>query len=645
MRYEFDAEFRSAILKTCSSTLSDTSRLERTPLAKPTPFTTNETSDRSIAFLMRFGLSPKMLNCATMLAKHNGTCGANELIAFNGIQEITYYRLLAKHLNVPFVEAGEIAKLVDLSGQSMASFAKKQVVWGDLGEGILRPILAPDPQQVERLEAIIKGGKRDIQIAITAPSIVRSVATKQQKNHLTYNAINQLYIDQPESSARTGASAWQGAFISIAIIAIAVALIFSDGAAGVIFHLFLSMFFAACAGIRFFAVAGFEPVKIATISPSLDRNKPIYSVMVALHDEAEVVPDLIASLKKLKWPRSKLEIKLVCEADDYKTVGAIRAQELDPRFEIILVPPSTPRTKPKALSYALGFTSGIFITLYDAEDRPHPEQLLEAFERFEAADDHLGCLQAPLKIANAQDNVISSMFHFEYAGLFYGLIPWLSRRKAPIMLGGTSNHFRRDALVDIGGWDPFNVTEDADIGIRLWRRGYHIDVLTRPTLEDAPLDLASWIPQRTRWFKGWMQTWLVHMKRPQNLFREASFSSLIIFNILLTGTIVSALLHPFVLAKAIYLSILSGGEYGTIWITAMTVIDWATVLISYVGFIAMCWVSTDKPLRRKISYRFIFTPFYWLGISSAAWRALVQLQTEPFKWEKTAHKRYKNIIR
>jgi cellulose synthase/poly-beta-1,6-N-acetylglucosamine synthase-like glycosyltransferase len=638
MLYEFDEDLRRLILQAPRSASSSPPSL-KIPRTEQKPDTA--TLDASIAFLLQFGLPHKMLLRASELAKENGTCGAKELIAFNGVQEIHYYQLLAKHLNVPFIEEGEITKLVDLGETSMAAFAQKQVVWGDLGEGILRPILAPDPQQITRLEKLFADRKKQIPIAITAPSILRSVAIKQQKNQLTYEAINQLHIEQPRASARIGASAWQGAIISIIVIAIALALSLSNGAAGVVFHILLSMFFAACTALRLVAFANFNPTRPAKLTLTPNRDKPVYSVMVALHDEADVIPDLIQSLKRLKWPRSKLEIKLVCEADDYKTIEKVRAEDLDPRFEIILVPASTPRTKPKALCYAIGFTSGKFITLYDAEDRPHPEQLLEAYQRFEEADEKLGCLQAPLKIANARENSISSMFHFEYAGLFYGLVPWLARRRAPIMLGGTSNHFRRDALLAVGGWDPFNVTEDADIGIRLWRHGYDIDFITRPTLEDAPLKVSTWIPQRTRWFKGWMQTWLVHMKNPLQLAKEGPFSSVFILNILLTGTIASALLHPFVLAKAIYLSVIGGGDYGTIWITAITIIDWATVVISYIGFIAMCWVATEKPLRRAISYRFALTPLYWLGISFAAWRALFQLQTAPFKWEKTAHTPYK----
>ncbi|MEM5500015.1 glycosyltransferase family 2 protein [Ahrensia kielensis] len=641
MRYEFDVDLRRLILEAPSlirsNAPSHTPTFQEKNLDKSRP----EITDPSIAFLLSFGLPQKMLRRAMALAEENGTYGAKELIAFNGIQEIQYYQLLAKHLDVEFIEEAQIVKLVDLSETSIAAFAQKQVVWGDLGQGILRPILAPDPRQITRLEKILAADKRQVKIALTAPCILRSVAIEQQKEQLSYAAINQLYIAKPSASARIGASAWQGAIISIIVIAIALALSLSNGAAGVVFHLILSMFFACCTGLRLIALSNFSPINFAKIAPSPNKDKPVYSVMVALHDEAEVVGDLVEALRKLKWPRSKLEIKLVCEADDYKTIDKIKAEDLDPRFEIIQVPPSTPRTKPKALCYALGFTSGKFITLYDAEDRPHPEQLLEAYQRFDNADDKLGCLQAPLKIANAEDNAISSMFHFEYAGLFYGLIPWLARRKAPIMLGGTSNHFRRDALIAVGGWDPFNVTEDADIGIRLWRHGYNIDTITRPTLEDAPLNVSTWIPQRTRWFKGWIQTWLVHMKQPIKLTQNASFPSVFILNILLTGTLASALLHPFVLAKAIYLSVIGGGEYDTIWITAITFIDWATVVLSYIGFIAMCWVSTEKPLRRKISHHFIFTPLYWLGISFAAWRAMLQLQTAPFKWEKTAHTSHK----
>ena len=184
------------------------------------------------------------------------------------------------------------------------------------------------------------------------------------------------------------------------------------------------------------------------------------------------------------------------------------------------MPPGPPRTKPKALNYALQLIRGDYVVLYDAEDRPHPLQLLEAWRRFETGDEWLACVQAPLQISNGTRGIIPLMFAFEYSALFRGLLPWLSGHRALLPLGGTSNHFRKNALDEIGGWDPYNVTEDADIGLRLARFGYHTGTISLPTWEDAPEALSIWLPQRTRWFKGWLQSWLVHMRSPKALLRD-----------------------------------------------------------------------------------------------------------------------------
>jgi cellulose synthase/poly-beta-1,6-N-acetylglucosamine synthase-like glycosyltransferase len=242
--------------------------------------------------------------------------------------------------------------------------------------------------------------------------------------------------------------------------------------------------------------------------------------MVALYREAAVAEQLISSLKRLDWPAVLLDIKLVCEADDHETITALNALALGPCFEIVEVPPCNPRTKPKALTYALAAARGEYLAIYDAEDRPHPQQLREAYARFQTSPAEVACLQAPLIITNAKESWISALFSLEYSGLFRGLLPMLAGSRMPLPLGGTSNHFRTETLLAVGGWDPFNVTEDADLGLRLYRLGYRADVIVRQTLEDAPTAIRVWMAQRSRWFKGWLQTWLVLMRHPRRLARQ-----------------------------------------------------------------------------------------------------------------------------
>ena len=272
-------------------------------------------------------------------------------------------------------------------------------------------------------------------------------------------------------------------------------------------------------------------------------------MLIALYKEAEIISELLAALDALVWPRSKLEIKLICEADDTETLQAIRAHKLPSVVEVIEVPVHGPRTKPKALAYALPATSGEYVVLYDAEDRPHPLQLVEASQRFRDGGPRLACLQAPLEISNRDQGPMARLFAFEYAALFRGLLPWLAARSLLLPLGGTSNHFRRSVLDEIGGWDPYNVTEDADLGLRLARFGYRVETIRCPTYEDAPEDLKTWLPQRTRWFKGWLQTWLVHMRNPRLVAGDLGLRSVAVLNVLFAGMLISAIANPSLLRR------------------------------------------------------------------------------------------------
>ena len=243
------------------------------------------------------------------------------------------------------------------------------------------------------------------------------------------------------------------------------------------------------------------------------------------------MPQLCAQLRKLNWPASRLEIIFVCEEGDTETVSALGSAAKPAGSKIILVPAFGPQTKPRALSFALPAASGEFVVIYDAEDRPHPDQLMEAYARFQRESMLTACLQSPLVITNGRKGFLPRMFAFEYAALFGGLLPYLAAKARILPLGGTSNHFRRAILVEAAAWDPYNVTEDADLGTRLCRLGYNVGMLTLPTLEDAPKRLAQWLPQRTRWFKGWMQTWLVHMRAPARFTAETGFSNMLHFQI------------------------------------------------------------------------------------------------------------------
>jgi cellulose synthase/poly-beta-1,6-N-acetylglucosamine synthase-like glycosyltransferase len=361
---------------------------------------------------------------------------------------------------------------------------------------------------------------------------------------------------------------------------------------------------------------------------------------VPLRDEAAVVPELVEALRRLNWPRSRLDVKILLEADDRATIAAARRAATEPWCELIIVPPVGPRTKPKALAFALPLCRGEFVTVYDAEDRPNPLQLREAFAVFRRSPADLVCLQSPLVIDNRTPNWLSRSFAVEYAALFDALLPVLARWRMPLPLGGTSNHFRHAALMKAGGWDPFNVTEDADLGVRLARLGYRCATLELPTLEDAPTSLGTWRRQRTRWFKGWMQTWLVHTRHPIRLARELGPIGFLGFNLVSTGLIVSSLVYPlylFLLLTARVDPLHFWGDGGPL-AASLFGLNLFNLGAAYIAMGLLGYRALRLRGKQRDAGAILLLPLYWLVASFASYRAVFQLLTKPFVWEKTPHR-------
>jgi cellulose synthase/poly-beta-1,6-N-acetylglucosamine synthase-like glycosyltransferase len=311
--------------------------------------------------------------------------------------------------------------------------------------------------------------------------------------------------------ARDGAhrtlSRAQAAFVALAglLAATGVALT-PSGALVVVHHLFFAVFLLG--GLTRLAAAC-TPLATSQPPPLADEDLPTYTIIAPLYREAEVVAELVENLAALDYPRDRLQALIVLEADDDVTLAAVRAIALPVFVQVLVVPSGTPKTKPRACNHALDRARGELVVIYDAEDMPDPGQLREAAARFAASDASLACLQAPLRIEDPGFSLfLPSQFRLEYAAHFEVLLPALARWGLAFPLGGTSNHFKSAILREIGGWDPFNVTEDADIGFRLAAAGYRLGVIQRPTWETAPTAWGQWFPQRARWIKGHMQSWL-----------------------------------------------------------------------------------------------------------------------------------------
>jgi len=231
---------------------------------------------------------------------------------------------------------------------------------------------------------------------------------------------------------------------------------------------------------------------------------PIYTVIAPLHREARVVDQLLSAIEQLDYPAEKLDVIVIVEADEPATHAAITRRKHRLPLTVVPTPPAGPRTKPKALNIALELARGSFVAIYDAEDRPESQQLRRALETFRSAGDNLACVQAPLCI-DTDTTWLARYFTAEYAGHFDVFLPKLAGFGLPLPLGGSSNHFQTAVLREAGGWDPYNVTEDADLGMRLARLGYRCGVIESTTFEEAPATARRWLGQRSRWLKGWMR--------------------------------------------------------------------------------------------------------------------------------------------
>lgn len=366
-----------------------------------------------------------------------------------------------------------------------------------------------------------------------------------------------------------------------------------------------------------------------------DAALPRYSILVPLRDEAGMVPQLHDALTALDYPPEKLDILFLVESKSPETVAAVAALQHDARVELIVIPPGPPQTKPKALDFALPLVTGEHLVVYDAEDIPDRDQLRRAAARF-AAHPELDCLQAELVIDNGAENWLTALFAGEYAGLFGLLLPFLSRHGLPLPLGGTSNHFRTAALRELGGWDAFNVTEDADLGVRLARRRLRTGTLRSATAEEAPIRLSAWMRQRTRWIKGWMQTYLVHNRHPIALLKDLGWRNFLFFQLYVGSLIVSSLIHT-VFALSLGLVI---AQHGLGWPRLADGWDLLYLLVLVVGYGGAFGLALRGLWRQgqiELAAYQLLLPVYWLLHAVAAVRAAIELLIRPYFWSKTQH--------
>jgi glycosyltransferase XagB len=565
------------------------------------------------------------------------------LLARGAVQASEFHRALAEHLGLDYVDLRERPPSPMLfRGCHFNQFVELQAIpWRRVDGRVIVATCNPGPE----VEAFARRvfGEHGYALAVTSPTDILRALQRHYSPDITDSASLGLYERAPEFSARVVFSDRQLGWL-LALATALLALLFVRPTPTLIgLNFFVSLL--CCMSFVLRAVLTWSgssrvaarKVTRAEVRALQDRDCPVYTVLVPMYKEPEVLPILVAALRRLDYPHAKLDIKLLLEEGDTETIEAAKAMKLESIFELVRVPPSQPQTKPKACNYGLHFARGEFVTIYDAEDKPEPDQLKKAVIAFRRADPKTVCLQARLNYYNRDENWLTRLFTLEYSMWFDLMLPGLEQLKIPIPLGGTSNHFRTEALRALRAWDPYNVTEDADLGVRLTAQGYRCATLNSTTFEEANTRLGNWLRQRSRWIKGYMQTWLVHMRRPGRLYAELGFLRFLGFQLCIGATVLTLLLNP--LLWLMFVNWVQGlppdlEPYFPPWVVSFALFN---LLVGNACMIYFFMLGAYRRGYNSLIFYALSAPAYWALMSVAAYKALWQLVHNPFYWEKTTH--------
>jgi cellulose synthase/poly-beta-1,6-N-acetylglucosamine synthase-like glycosyltransferase len=457
------------------------------------------------------------------------------------------------------------------------------------------------------------------------------------------SAVFELLHRDPDSSALTTFTTPQLIFTFGMFALVVIGLMVNFVNTSIAINVLLSTFFLISIIFKLFlALVGskfelHQAVSREEVRAVVDEDLPIYTIQLPVYKEDKLIKKLIWNLQSLDYPREKLDIKLLIEEDDDKTLNAVRNLDFPAVFEVIVVPFHMPKTKPKACNYGLHFSRGEYLTIYDAEDVPDTDQLKKIVTLFAKLPANYVVIQCALNYFNRGENFLTRMFTLEYSYWFDYMLPGLDTFDIPIPLGGTSNHFKFDFLIELGGWDPFNVTEDADLGVRAYAKGYKVAIVNSTTYEEANNEMFNWVRQRSRWIKGYMQSHLVHMRNPVALWRKIGWKGFLGFNFFIGATPITFLVYPLLLGIFLcYLmfDLASIRSFFPDWVLFMSIIN------LMVGNILMIYVNMMAVFKRRYYELILFAianPVYWLLHSWAAYKGLYQLVVKPFYWEKTNH--------
>ncbi|MEM6912596.1 MAG: glycosyltransferase [Pseudomonadota bacterium] len=400
--------------------------------------------------------------------------------------------------------------------------------------------------------------------------------------------------------------------------------------------------------INLIYAAGFFALRFGAITrvalapqtaPAHQRSRsstPVVTVLCPLYREAASVNRLVASILRTDYPHDHLEILILLEEDDDET--ASRLNTCPPMVRIICIPHGGPRTKPHALNHGLREAQGSIIGIYDAEDRPEPDQIPKAVSALTRGEADLACVQARLNYYNRSDSIITRLFCLEYALQFDWFLRGLDLLGLPLPLGGTSNFVTREALLSVGGWDAHNVTEDADLGFRLYSAGFRTKTIDSTTYEEATDTPRRWVHQRSRWLKGYLQTYLVQLRQKQ------SWRAGVVLHFAIGGVVLNALINPWMWTAFVVWAVTGADLLAPLFAG----IETPLLLAFFVGNTGTAWLFIMAPTVREwftLAPSGLLLPVYWVLQSVAAYKAFIEFCVRPFYWDKTEHSEGEDSIR
>jgi len=569
------------------------------------------------------------------------------LVSLGYVDRYSFYSVLARRCCLPFER--DFRKVVDrVERRFLEGFEPEELLSHELipaREDGGRVLIFTSYPCSKKLEDFIKkhfNGK-EVEIVVITDTDLIGVLDHFFRLKIIDRAVYGLIHLDPESSAFRVFSKAQILFFYIITVLYICCLYFEPVSSLVFTNLLIQFSYLTANFFKFLvSLAGsfteiefrVEDRLVEEMSP---RELPVYTILVPAYREPEVIPFLVKALRNLDYPLNRLDVIFLLEEDDRETRRAVEDASPPASWRVITVPDSVPKTKPKACNYGLLFARGKYLVIYDAEDIPEPDQLKKAVIAFKLHPENYICFQAALNFFNRDENFLTKMFTLEYSYWFDYMLPGLHRLEMIIPLGGTSNHFETRKLVEIGAWDPFNVTEDADLGVRAYERGYKVGVINSTTYEEANSKLGNWIRQRSRWIKGYMQTWLVHTRHPVRLYRRLGFKGFVSFHLLIGGTPFIFLVNPILWLIFLYWLITKTFAFELFF--PPVVLYSALFNLLFGNFLAI-YLSMLAVFKRKY-YRLLpyalLNPAYWMLHSIAAYKALYELFTKPFYWQKTQH--------